>query len=411
MLFGGRPPLETDERHVVLVRSHAWTPIRAALPVPLIALLPIPYAILDYLAPDLRLSAVSDAFLLIVAVAAALYLLKWFFVDFLPWTQRVYVVTNRRIIAQSGVLSVQRREFPLTKVQESDYVSSGVVSRLLDVGDVEVQTLGQMGTVVLRSVAHPRRLQGLISAEVRAAREEETRRRLSETPREVLRQLETVIYGAPTPAQALTEVVRPITKRATRAQRRLNLLPDEAVVDVVRQHPLVMAIGLLAPLIALLIVIVAAVALGPAFLPFALAIVVLILAPWAVWRILEHHAHEYVLTTERLMELRSLPLLFEMRNVVQLAAVQDVTLEIPSLLGRLAGIGDVVVEVAGPNERIVLKTVARPDEVQKLVFEMIDAQRRHQREREDQRLVSTLSQWFEQYHKLQQGQQGGGNPP
>jgi len=117
--------------------------------------------------------------------------------------------------------------------------------------------------------------------------------------------------------------------------------------------------------------------------------------------VLAYLQHEYVLTTERLMELRNTPLLFAMRDVVQLSSVQDIALEIPTVLGRLADTGDVVVELSGPAERVVLKTVRDPAGLQKLIFETIDARSRDQREREDQRLVSTLSRWFEEYHKLQ----------
>ena len=107
------------------------------------------------------------------------------------------------------------------------------------------------------------------------------------------------------------------------------------------------------------------------------------------------------------MELRSTPLVFQMRDVVQLSSVQDVALEIPSLFGRLADVGDVVIKVAGPAHRPVLKTVARPAQLQKLIFEVIHTQQRREREDEDQRLAATLSHWFQEYHRLQQG---GGDP-
>jgi hypothetical protein len=59
--------------------------------------------------------------------------------------------------------------------------------------------------------------------------------------------------------------------------------------------------------------------------------------------------------------------------------------------------------VAGPDERVVLKTVARPAELQKLIFETIDARQRRLQERDDQRLIATLGRWFTEYHKLHQG--------
>lgn len=401
MFLGGSPPLESGERRVVAVRAHPWVLVRSALPLPLLALSPLLYMALDVALPSLRLSVIFTYYLWALAIAFALYLLKWLAFDLLPWSQRVWVLTDRRVIAQSGVLAIRRRECSLLKVQESDYVSSGVMARLFDFGDVEVETLGGLGAIIMREVGYPQRLQTLISAQTRALREDVTRRRLAETPDEVLRQLEAVVTGVPTSHTALTQVVRPVSSRAARAQRRLNLLPDEAVVAVARQHPIVLSAGLLPPGVAALCVLVAAVIIGPIGTPFALALLAAIGA-WAAWRAVTYFEHEYVLTTERLMELRSTPFVFQMRDIVQLAGVQDVVLEIPTLFGRLADVGNIVVEIAGPAERVVLKTVGGPSELQKLIFETIDNRARMQSEHDDQRLVSTLSRWFQEYHKLNQ---------
>ncbi len=403
MLLGGEPPLEEGERWVITLHAHAWPLIRATWPLLVLLVLPVPYAALDVALPDLRLAAFSPLFLTLLVVLAAVYILKWLLLDLLPWSQRVYMLTDRRLIAQSGVLAVHRRETSLLKIQESDYVSRGPVARLLDVGDVEVQTSGGLGTIVLGAVAHPRHVQSLINAQARALRDDVTRQRRAELPDEVVRRLTAVVQGVPAVHSSPTERVRAVSPRALRAQRRLSLLTDEAVVEVVRRHPVVLAVGLLGPLLAVLFVAVATAIVGPALLPIAAGVVVCVLAPWAVWRVLTYLAHEYVLTTERLMELRNAPFVFQMRDIVQLSSVQDVILEIPTLFGRLADIGDVVVEVEGPGDPVVLKSVGRPAQFQKLVFETIDERRRRQQDKEDQRLVTTLSRWFEEYHRLQQG--------
>ena len=64
--------------------------------------------------------------------AFACYLAKWLALDLLPWTQRVYMLTDRRLIAQEGLLAVRRRECSLLKIEESDYASRGPMARLLD---------------------------------------------------------------------------------------------------------------------------------------------------------------------------------------------------------------------------------------------------------------------------------------
>lgn len=403
MFFGSAFPLETGERRVVTVRAHPWVLVRSALPLVGLALAPFIYDALDVALPSLRLAPLFPLFLWLLIVAASGYLLKWLAADLLPWAQQVYVLTDRRLVVRSGVLAVHQRECSLLKVQDNDYTSRGPIARLLDIGDVAVKTMGALGTITLRDVAQPARLQTLISAQARALREEVTRRRLAEAPDEVVRQLQTIMQGAPPPHSARTVPMRAISARAAGLQKHLNLLPNEAVIEVVRQHPIVLAVGLLGPAVGTLLVVTAAVVLGPPALPWAAGVVALALAPWTIWRMLTYLEHEYVLTTERLMELRNTPLLSQTRDIASLDAVQDVALEIPTLFGRLADIGDVIVEVAAAGEQVTLKTVPRPAEIQKLIFETIDARRQRVSEDEDERLVSTLSRWFEEYHKLQQG--------
>ncbi len=403
MRRGGDPLLEEGERRVVLVRAHSWVIICPALPLPLLVLLPLPYTVLDVFVPDLRLAAFFPVFIVILAAALVIYFAKWVALDLLPWLTTVYTLTNQRVIAQSGVLAVHRRECSLLKVEESDYRSRGLVSRLLDIGDVEVETFGRAGSIVLRGVPQPRRLQGLIGAEARALREEVARQRQAQVPNRIARQLEQALHGAVSAHNEDTVPYRPVSAAMLRAQKRLNLLPDEAVVEVVRQHPILLLLGLLGPLLAVFLVIAIVAVLGAAVLPLGVAAVVVVLAPWAVWRILGHLSHQYVLTTDRLMELRSSPFLYETRDVIDLTAVRDIALDIPTFFGRLADIGDVVVEVIGPTERVALKSISGPANFQKLVFETIDKRRRQQRDKEDERLISTLGQWFQEYHKLQQG--------
>jgi uncharacterized membrane protein YdbT with pleckstrin-like domain len=408
MLFGGEISLEAGEHCILTMHAHPWPLVRAARPLLLPVLAPGLYALLDAAAPGLRLSAHVALLLWVVGVAAACYLVKWLALDLLPWSRRVYVLTNRHVITQSGVLAVYRRECSLLKIEESDYVMRGLVARLLNFGDVEVRPSGGLGAVVLRGVARPGRVQALISAQARAASDEVAQHHLLDAPDEVVRRLEVIVRGTPPPHSAPTAPLQPVSARAVRTRPaprvpRLNLLPGEDVVDVTRQHPIVLASGLRAPLLGALVVVLGATVAGPGAIRLAVALVGLVLAPWAIWRLLTYLEHQYVLTTGRLMELRSTPLVFQMRDIVQLSSVQDVVLEIPSRFGRLADVGDVVIKVSGSTHRPVLKTVARPAQLQKLIFETIHTQQRREHEAEDQRLAATLSHWFQEYHRLQQG--------
>lgn len=402
MFLVGAPPLEEGERRILVMRPHGWQVLGPVLLLALLSFTPILYGVLDLLLPDLRLNAYFAYFAAAVAVIFVLFAGRWLVLELLPWTQQLAILTDRRVIVQSGIFSIYRQECSLAKVEETDYSSRGLIARLLDIGDLEVQTSGRHGTIVIRGVHRPRRIQGIISGQARAFREDETRRRVAEQPRAVQRQLLAIVEGTPPPALSPTESMRALSPRAIRTQQRLNLLPDEAVVESSRQHIIVLVVGLLGPLLGVFLVMAVVALIGVDAVPFGILVVVAVLSPWAASRILDYLAHEYVLTTERLMELRALPFLYQTRNVVQTEAIQDITLEIPTIFSRIADIGDIVCELPGPEEHVTIKTVAQPAEWQKLIFETIDTAKRKKREREEQRMAATLGQWFGEYHRLQE---------
>jgi len=107
----------------------------------------------------------------------------------------------------------------------------------------------------------------------------------------------------------------------------------------------------------------------------------------------------YIVTTERLIELERTPLIFEMRNVVQLRSIQDILLVISTASGRLLDLGNLVVETSG-NKNITLRGVPHPEEMQAIIFEGIEAVRHRERARENDQLAGTLSDWFREYHRL-----------
>lgn len=407
MRRASRSLLESGERRVLNIGAHPWVVLRPALPLAVILLLPVVIALLDEMLPWLRLSTYTIPLLWGVAALALLYTLFWLITALLPWLRLRYTVTDRRLIVQSGVLSMRRWECPLYKVQETDYRSEGLMARLFDMGDVTVETAGGHGAVVLRGIGRPKRIQALISAHVRVARDEAARRHVASMPNTVLDHLRGVLGDTPTlTGQEETEVMRPISDHAVRLYQRLNLLPNEAIIAATRRHLVVLFGALLAPLTTLLLLAALPFVLGPIMVLPSLLVAVGGALPWAVWRMIIYYQHEYILTTDRLMELRHTPFLFQMRDIVSLNAVQNVVLEIPSLLSMLADLGNIVVEVETGDEQVILKTVPHPARLQKLIFESIESRQRRLRENDDEQLASTLSRWFDEYHRLtQQGQQ------
>jgi uncharacterized membrane protein YdbT with pleckstrin-like domain len=96
----------------------------------------------------------------------------WNLWNVIDWQNDLYVLTADRIIDIEKVplISEDRREARLQQIQDVHYVMPGFINRLLDFGDVEVETAGRGGGFTFQSVPHPRQVQAEIFARVDQAR-------------------------------------------------------------------------------------------------------------------------------------------------------------------------------------------------------------------------------------------------
>src|SRR6266508_2328396 len=74
--------------------------------------------------------------------------------DILIWSNREYIVTNRRVIQISGVLSKKVVDSSLEKVNDVK-MSQSFWGRLFDYGDIEILTASELGFNLFRRIADP----------------------------------------------------------------------------------------------------------------------------------------------------------------------------------------------------------------------------------------------------------------
>jgi uncharacterized membrane protein YdbT with pleckstrin-like domain len=87
----------------------------------------------------------------VIAAAMVLALLFWAVIPFLRWRTTLYVLTTRRLITRSGILSRQGRDMPLTRVNDASF-SHGVIDRMLGCGTLVIESAGERGQLVLTAV-------------------------------------------------------------------------------------------------------------------------------------------------------------------------------------------------------------------------------------------------------------------
>ena len=107
------------------------------------------------------LRARLDTLLIVLIILIWILLAFQFWLkDFLTWYFKMYIVTNKRIIniTHEGIFRRQTTEAALHKVQDVTHRSLGLLSLMLNYGDVLVQTAGRETLIHFRMVPRSRHI-------------------------------------------------------------------------------------------------------------------------------------------------------------------------------------------------------------------------------------------------------------
>jgi uncharacterized membrane protein YdbT with pleckstrin-like domain len=78
-----------------------------------------------------------------VLVIAALALLVWLLIKWIPWSRRWYVLTDRRVIARWGVFNRHQAALLLDRVQDASLARPFPLSLIRDYGVIHVESAGE----------------------------------------------------------------------------------------------------------------------------------------------------------------------------------------------------------------------------------------------------------------------------
>jgi uncharacterized membrane protein YdbT with pleckstrin-like domain len=137
--------LDRDERVVHNLRPH-WR--KVAIPV---VLVPLVVGLASYGWFSLPDNSARKYLRYVILAAAAVILLWWSLRPFLFWLSTRYVVTDRRVLMRSGILSRTGRDVPLTRVNDVSFKRT-VVERMFGSGTLVIESAGERGQVTLNDV-------------------------------------------------------------------------------------------------------------------------------------------------------------------------------------------------------------------------------------------------------------------
>ncbi len=120
---------ETGERVLAVGRPFAWWVLLVGLELGLLVAAAVA-------------AAQDQQVLAYVALAGVLAVFVWLLVRYLRWSSRVWVLTDRRIIARSGILNRTQAAVLLERVQDASLTRPFLASMIADYGILHLETAG-----------------------------------------------------------------------------------------------------------------------------------------------------------------------------------------------------------------------------------------------------------------------------
>lgn len=140
-----RTPLQKDEK-ILLITRRSW--LQLALPAFLL--------LVGFVA------AFLIGFIQYWGWIAAVAGLAYFGFAYWNWKVDIWVVTNLRVIDETGLLNHYAKESPLEKINNVSY-DQNIWGRIFNFGHVEIQTAAEIGATDYFNVHHPKRLKDTIT--------------------------------------------------------------------------------------------------------------------------------------------------------------------------------------------------------------------------------------------------------
>jgi uncharacterized membrane protein YdbT with pleckstrin-like domain len=159
--------LDEGEEIVLNLRPH-WR--RVVVPV---VLIPIVAGVASYLWFVVPHGSTRGPLRIAIVVVALAVLLWWSLRPWLKWLTTRYVMTTRRVVTRTGVLSRKGRDVPMTRINDVSF-SHTVVERIFGSGTLVIESAGERGQIMLSDVPHveavQRDLYGLVEEETQRLR-------------------------------------------------------------------------------------------------------------------------------------------------------------------------------------------------------------------------------------------------
>jgi uncharacterized membrane protein YdbT with pleckstrin-like domain len=350
--------------------------------------------------------------LVFLLLAVGLPWMAWRVVD---WANDYYVVTNKRVAHREKVLLISERrdETPLDKIQNMN-IARNFWGNHLGFGILVIDTAAAAGAqrVVFDYLDDPEEVQRRIFEQVARLQAGE---RL-ETRRAIRDKLDAGIGVSvrpvvphpcvPVPEDEQTPPSGPnLWQRFANATWRRWLWVEQQEGDQIiwRKHPIRLlaktwAPGLVGAVLTVVLVLFLAARDRQWAVVFGLVVTLLLVGIWLWWNFENWGNDQYIVTTDRIIDIESLPLGFRSRRTeTTFDRIQNVSYDIPHPVATILNYGTVTIFTAGAVGKLDFEFVRNPKTVQAEIFRRLSAYEARQRREQREQRWADMPEWFAEY--------------
>jgi hypothetical protein len=346
-----------------------------------------------------------EVIMLVLVIITGVYFV---YNDLVLWWVETYIITNKRVLTWKGLLSPSREEFGVDRVVQVATDQYGLISLLLNYGDVHLYLVGGKQPI-LAKVHNPKRVRDLFEK----VTDEYKRNRPAPAPphpnpknTEIQAALEQLAQKEdpptlPNPDEKYARFHQPGRARGPlrtfggplRLPCNVKYTGDEYTVKYIQRARSVLIVKLIVPTLIFLGLIISLFYFPPLDVYISIAILLMIFV--FAYMIINYWDDIYILTSKRVIDInRKFIFLDEEHLSIEYGQIKDVRVTVSNPLYIALDVGKVYVETPGNNPDLIMRVVDHPFSVQDMVYtvkghkEQVD-KIKGANERKDQ-----LNQWF-----------------
>jgi membrane protein YdbS with pleckstrin-like domain len=359
-----------------------------------------------------------QALVILVALASFLYVIY----QIIDWQNDYYAVTDQRLIHRERTVLIrdQQSEVPMNKVQNVSIDRPGIMSWLLDYGNLTIDASGLRSKVQFNDIAKPDQVAEIILNQSQRMHGDSLASQRVKMRADLINELH-IVPSNEEDKQAAHK--RPAQRKLTLRSRssldnvRNTFMPHMRVVEgdtiLYHKHWLQLAEELTFPVSAVLVYVallilmrlfvpsVAQIVLGTP-LEIGVIVVGIGLLLWVMYRYENWRNDIYILTPDRIVDIDRSPFGVgpSSRREARLLAVQNVNLDMSGLWDNAFNIGNVIIQTAGAEGTLTFERVHDPHGVQRDIMSRMEAQDARVRERQMAERRHEFAEWVGIYDEL-----------